>query len=69
MEVVPIDHQVLEKTIKSDFIDFEDGIQYFSAEQAGVSYIITRNSRDFSSPEVKIKVMDPKDFLNAGIIK
>lgn len=53
--------QVLNQAIDAGFPDFEDGIQYFSALQAGTEVLITRNPDDF--PKAGPAVMTPTEFL------
>jgi len=56
---------ILRKAMKSDFKDFEDAIQYFSAVQIGnIDIITTRDLKDFKmselpvlSPETTIKCL------------
>jgi predicted nucleic acid-binding protein len=60
--ILPVNQTVLEQAMKSDFIDFEDAVQYYSALlNNNCSVIITRNAKDFKSSE--IKVMTPDEFL------
>lgn len=47
------------------FIDFEDAIQYFTAQQSGCSIIITRNLKDFKKSD--LPVMSPGQFLAANV--
>lgn len=42
-------------------LDFEDGLEYYSALNAGCSCIVTGNSKDFYFSE--IEVWDPERFL------
>ena len=42
--------------------DFEDALQYFSAEQAGADCIITRNIKDFDFSS-SVEALEPQDFL------
>ena len=36
------------KAYKSDFLDFEDAVQYYTAEEFGnINYIVTRNTKDY----------------------
>lgn len=46
----------------SNFKDFEDGIQYYSALDAKCDLILTRNIKDFKNS--KIPVMKPIEFLS-----
>jgi len=51
------------KAYKSEFLDFEDGIQYQVALQhPGIKGIITRNKKDFKSS--KLPVYSPLEFLD-----
>ncbi|MEN8120995.1 MAG: PIN domain-containing protein [Bacteroidota bacterium] len=46
---------ILRKAIKSDFNDFEDAIQYFSAVQLGkIDIITTRDLKDFKKSELPV---------------
>ena len=48
--------------LKSGWNDFEDAVQYFTAQNIEVSYIITRNKKDYLSAE--IVVVEPEEFFN-----
>lgn len=56
-----IDDEVIDKAINSNFKDFEDSIQYFSAIACGCTIIITRNEKDFKN--ALIPIIDPFGFL------
>ena len=43
INVVDINQNIIDKAINSDFIDFEDAIQSYSAENAVMDIIVTRN--------------------------
>lgn len=45
--------------LRSD--DFEDAVQMITAERIGADYIVTRNTRDFSSSN--IHAIEPAEFL------
>ena len=47
--------------IESDFSDFEDAIQYYSALKVSAQVIITRNESDYKLSEIKI--MNSNEFL------
>lgn len=57
------DDEVVEKALQSDFNDFEDALQYFSAIATGCDLIITRNEKDFK--KALIPVMNAESFLQA----
>jgi len=58
---VACDGQVLNQAIDSDFKDFEDAVQYFSACQAGALCIVSRNADHF--PRSEPPVLGPAEFL------
>ena len=60
-EICELDELIIEKGLNSDFSDFEDSLQYFSALRAECDIIITRNGKDFKKPQ--IPVMTPDEFL------
>ncbi|MCF7956082.1 MAG: PIN domain-containing protein [Phycisphaerae bacterium] len=59
---VPLDEKIINMSIDSDFDDFEDAIQYFSAVRCDSDCIITRNKKDFSRSDVP--VLSPGEFLS-----
>lgn len=58
---IDLTDQIIEKALLSEFRDFEDGLQYFSALTASCNSIITRNAKDFKSSA--IPVMSPIEYL------
>lgn len=56
-----MDDEVVEKAIHSDFKDFEDAMQYFSAIATSCDVIITRNEKDFKN--ALIPVMNAESYL------
>ena len=59
--VLPVDSRTIDLAIASDFGDFEDSIQYYTAIESGIEILITRNTRDFKKST--IKVMNPETYL------
>ncbi len=62
-EICEIDKLIIEKGLNSDFSDFEDSLQYYSALRTECDIIITRNGKDFKKSQ--IPVMTPDEFLNS----
>ena len=62
-EVCIVNEETIEKSLNSDFSDFEDAVQYFSALQAGCTVIITRNGKDFRKSTIPIMTAD--EYLNS----
>ncbi len=62
VEVIPLELLHFQKNATSDFKDFEDGLQYFSAlETADIEAIVTRDITDFRT--AGIPVITPTDFV------
>jgi predicted nucleic acid-binding protein len=62
-EICELDKLIIEKGLNSDFSDFEDSLQYYSALRTECDILITRNGKDFKKS--KIPVMTPDEFLNS----
>lgn len=61
VSVSPINNKIIDLALASDFADFEDAIQYYSAIEMGIKILITRNIKDFKG--AKIDVMTPEIYL------
>lgn len=62
VEVLPLEDKILELALASDFTDFEDAVQYYTALDNKLDIIITRNKKDFKALE--IPVLTAKEYLN-----
>ena len=64
VDILPLDDKVINQALNdTDFVDFEDGLLYFSALENDVEIIITRNLKDFKKSA--IPVMTAEQFLNS----
>ncbi len=61
VKILPIDTKVIELALNSDFKDFEDAIQYFTAVNDGIEILVTRNKTDYS--KAKITISTPEEFI------
>jgi len=59
--VLAVNDKIVELALASDFKDFEDGLQYYTATENKISKLITRNLKDFKAAE--IIVMTAEQFL------
>ncbi|MBP5339462.1 MAG: PIN domain-containing protein [Prevotella sp.] len=60
--IVPVGEKAIDRALALEPRDFEDALQYYSAEQAGADFIVTRNVKDFDFAST-VKTLEPKDFL------
>ena len=61
--VLPVNDKVVDLALASDFKDFEDGIQYFTAIENNIKILVTRNLKDFKSAE--IPVLSAESYLKS----
>ena len=65
-EILTTDREAIVKALNSNFKDFEDALQNFSAELNGeIDLIVTRNVKDFKNSSLGI--MTPGNYLKATI--
>ena len=62
-EVCEVTEETIEKALNSNFKDFEDAVQYFTALQSNCSVIITRNGKDFKN--ATIPIMTAEEYLSS----
>jgi len=63
VNVLPLDDKITDLALNSEFRDFEDAIQYYTAIENDQDIIITRNQQDFK--ESKIPVMTAGEFIKS----
>ena len=61
LHVMAVDERVIDLALTSNFKDFEDAIQYFTAIEHNINAIISRNIKDYT--HAKIPVLTPIEFL------
>ena len=61
VEVLAVDDKIIELALNSDFRDFEDAIQYYTAIENDINILITRNKKDFKN--VSITILNAKEFF------
>ncbi len=54
VKVLAVNEKIIELALTSDFPDFEDAIQYYTAIDNGIKLIITRNLRDYKKSEIPV---------------
>ena len=52
--IAEVNSRVLEMAVHSKFKNFEDAVQYYSAECSSTNGLVTRNSKDFKSAELPV---------------
>ena len=59
--VLSVSDKIVDLALSSDFKDFEDGMQYFTATENGIKTLLTRNLKEYKSAE--IIVMTAEQFI------
>ncbi len=65
--IAEVNSTVLELSVNSGFVDFEDAVQYYSGECCEVNGIVTRNTKDYKNTELPIYT--PDELLGIVTIK
>ena len=64
MTVLAVDERSIDSALNSSFTDFEDAIQYYTARQHHIKYLITRNTRDYKAADKNlITICTATDYL------
>jgi len=67
IEIVKMDKNVVLSALNSEFKDFDDALQNFSAiENEQIKIILTRNLKDFKKSELAI--MTPETYLRGKVV-
>ena len=61
VNVLGVDDKIIGLSLNSEFKDFEDAIQYYTAIENNISTLITRNLKDYKYAQ--IAVITAEDFL------
>lgn len=65
IKILKVEEQTIIDALASDFPDFEDSIQYFSAlDSKKIDVIITRNTKDYKKSD--IPVLTPGEYLKTA---
>lgn len=62
-KICELDGKIIEKGLNSNFSDYEDSLQYYSALRTECDILITRNAKDFKLADIPI--MTPDEFLSS----
>ena len=68
LEIAEMNSNVVIQSLQSDFKDFEDALQHFTAiEQKNIHVILTRNTKDFKHSA--LAVLTPEAYLSGNMRK
>ena len=61
ISILTIDEKIIDDALSLNAVDFEDSIQFLTAEKNHIDCIITRNKKDFKKS--KLPIYNAKEFL------
>jgi len=61
VDVVSVNAKEVDLALNSELSDFEDALQYFTALDSKIEFIITRNVRDYKNP--RLIVQNPQQYI------
>lgn len=61
VSVLSVTDKIVELALSSDFKDFEDGMQYYTALENGIKTLLTRNLKDYRAAEIIVQT--PEQYL------
>jgi predicted nucleic acid-binding protein len=61
--IAPVTAEVIDKALAAKWNDLEDAIQYYTADYAGCTHLITRNKIDFKKADARPIIQTPLQFL------
>jgi predicted nucleic acid-binding protein len=61
LHILIINEKIIELALSSGFKDFEDAIQFYSALEANLEYLITRNKEDYK--KTGIIICNAREYL------
>jgi predicted nucleic acid-binding protein len=61
VKIATVNDEIVDLVLSSEFKDIEDGFQYYCALQEGISFLLTRNTKDFIGHEIAI--MNCEEYL------
>ncbi len=62
VNILSVDEKIINSSLSSNFPDFEDAIQYYTAKANNIDYIITRNIKDYKNFD--IQALSADQFIN-----
>ena len=58
LEICSVDESDVYHSYDKKWKDFEDGVQYYSAQRNGADYLVTRNTKDFEETDLNVIEVD-----------
>lgn len=61
VKALAVDEKIIELALNSNFGDFEDAVQYYTAVENNIHLLLTRNTKNYK--KTQIAIMTPETYL------
>jgi len=65
VSIISVEEKTVDLALNSQFSDFEDGLQYFTARENNINILLTRNIKDYKEKDLIIQT--PEEYLKSII--
>lgn len=62
--VLSVGEKIIDLALNSEFTDFEDAIQYFTARENHIGTLLTRNIKDYKARDLLVQT--PEEYLKSS---
>ena len=62
--VLSVGEKIIDLALNSEFTDFEDAIQYFTARENHIGTLLTRNVKDYKARDLLVQT--PEEYLKSS---
>lgn len=62
--VLSVDEDIIDAALASSFSDFEDAIQYYTAQKGSIPLILTRNIKHYKNHAHSIEILSPNEYVS-----
>jgi predicted nucleic acid-binding protein len=63
--ILPVDEKIVGLALNSEFKDFEDAIQHFTATENGIKVLLSRNIKDYKHAQLRVITADEFIVINS----
>ena len=63
VQILPVNDKTMEQALNSEFPDFEDAVQYYTAIESEIKILITRNKKDYK--KAAMTICTAEEFLGS----
>lgn len=65
VKILSVDEKIVELALNSEFKDFEDAIQHYTATENGIKVLLSRNIKDYKHAQLRVITADEFMVMNS----